>query len=57
MINNLLFDLGGVIMDIRKEDCVTAFEKLGLPDAAAYFGDFVQQEPFASLESGHLSVR
>lgn len=57
MIKNLLFDLGGVIMDIKKADCVAAFEKLGLPDAADYFGDFVQQEPFASLENGRLTVR
>lgn len=52
MIKNLLFDLGGVIMDIEKERCIRAFEQLGLPDANSYFGDYVQQPPFSSLEEG-----
>ena len=26
MIKNLLFDLGGVIMDIERRNCVAAFE-------------------------------
>lgn len=56
MIKNLLFDLGGVIMNIRKENCITAFTELGLADAASYFGDFSQKEPFESLESGHITV-
>lgn len=54
MIRNLLFDLGGVIMDIDKDRCVRAFEALGLPDARDYFGDYVQQPPFATLESGQI---
>ena len=27
-VKNLLFDLGGVIMDIRRENCVKALEQL-----------------------------
>lgn len=30
MIKNLMFDLGGVIMNIRREDCVQAFKRLGM---------------------------
>lgn len=56
MIKNLLFDLGGVIMNIRKENCIAAFADLGLEDAASYFGDFSQKEPFESLENGHITV-
>lgn len=55
MIKNLLFDLGGVIMDIEKERCVAAFEELGLRDARSYFGDFSQQGPFMRLEQGTIS--
>lgn len=55
MIKNLLFDLGGVIMDIEKERCVAAFEELGLRDARSYFGDFSQQGPFMRLEQGSIS--
>ena len=53
---NLLFDLGGVIMDIEKARCVAAFEALGLEDAASYFGEFSQQGPFMLLERGDISV-
>ncbi|MDE6368403.1 MAG: HAD family phosphatase [Muribaculaceae bacterium] len=55
MIKNLLFDLGGVIMDIEKERCVASFQRLGLPDAASYFGDYSQQGPFMLLEEGVIT--
>lgn len=54
-IKNLVFDLGGVIMDIEKDNCVRAFQSLGLPDAPAYFGEFKQQGPFALVESGAIT--
>lgn len=53
---NLLFDLGGVIMDIRKERCIEAFERLGLRNASAYFGDYSQQGPFLALERGDITI-
>lgn len=53
-IKNLLFDLGGVIMDIEKDNCVRSFERLGLRNASEYFGEFSQQGPFALLESGTI---
>lgn len=56
MIKNLLFDLGGVIMDIEKDRCVRAFADLGLPDAASYFGEYSQKGPFMLIEEGAVSV-
>lgn len=56
MVKNLLFDLGGVIMDIEKARCVAAFEALGLPDAPAFFGEYSQQGPFLQVEEGTLTV-
>lgn len=53
---NLLFDLGGVIMDIEKSRCVAAFKALGLEDAESYFGEFSQQGPFMLLERGDMTV-
>lgn len=53
---NLLFDLGGVIMNIDKECCVRSFERLGLPDAASYFGDYGQQGPFEGIEAGKIDA-
>lgn len=56
MIKNLLFDLGGVIMDIKKDNCVEAFRQLGLPDTSAFFGDYGQKGPFAQIEEGMITV-
>ena len=35
---NLLFDLGGVILDLKREDCVRAFEALGMENAESVVG-------------------
>ena len=56
MIKNLLFDLGWVIMDIEKENCVQAYRELGLRNAEKYFGEFSQQGPFMLLEEGAISA-
>ena len=56
MIKNLLFDLGGVIMDIEKDRCVEAFTRLGLPDAPSYFGEYSQKGPFMLLEEGAITT-
>lgn len=53
---NLLFDLGGVIMNIDRRRCVRSFERLGLRDASAYFGDYGQKGPFESIEKGTMGV-
>ena len=55
MIKNLLFDLGGVIMDIRRENAVKALNDLGMRDANALLGDYVQSGVFRQLEEGNIS--
>ncbi|MDE6783618.1 MAG: HAD family phosphatase, partial [Paramuribaculum sp.] len=57
MIKNLLFDLGGVIMDIKRDDCVAAFEAIGMADADSYLGEYVQAGFFAGVENGSLTRR
>ena len=37
MIRNILFDLGGVIMDIRRSDCIEAFRKLGMAHPSSFW--------------------
>lgn len=54
-VNNLLFDLGGVIMDIERARCVESFRELGLRDADSFFGEFSQKGPFMALEEGAIS--
>lgn len=55
-IRNLLFDLGGVVVDIRRRNCVDAFVRLGLPDAESYFGEYAQTGIFMALEDGSAST-
>lgn len=52
---DLLFDLGGVIVDIRRQRCVEAFEALGFSDINEYLGDYGQKGAFLALEEGAIS--
>lgn len=54
MIKNLLFDLGGVIFDIRRERCVEAFERLGLAEADALLDNACQRGVFKEIEEGSI---
>lgn len=57
-IQNLLFDLGGVIVDIDRERCVEALVDLGMPreDVEAMLGLYVQAGTFLALEAGEISA-
>lgn len=56
MIKNLLFDLGGVIMDLDRDRCVRAFESLGMKDADDFLGVYGQKGAFLALESGEIDA-
>lgn len=56
MIRNLLFDLGGVIVDIKRDNCVRAFEELGLENADSYFGEYAQSGIFLGIENGAVNI-
>lgn len=56
MIKNLLFDLGGVIMDIRRQNCVEAFKRLGMDDPDMFLGEYVQSGPFEGIENGSYTI-
>lgn len=56
MVKNLLFDLGGVIMDINRDNCVKAFEELGMADANDFLGVYGQKGDFLALERGDISA-
>lgn len=55
-VKNLLFDLGGVIMDLDRDRCVRAFNELGLDDADALLGVYGQQGDFLALERGEIDA-
>lgn len=56
MIKNLLFDLGGVIMDLDRDRCVRAFEALGMRDADEFLGVYGQKGAFLALERGDIDA-
>ena len=54
-VKNLLFDLGGVLMDLNRQRCVDAFVALGYRDADKMLGEYAQQGVFMALEEGKVS--
>lgn len=56
MIRNLLFDLGGVIMDIKRDNCADAFRQLGMANPDEFLGKYSQSGPFAGIENGSVTV-
>ena len=51
----LLFDFGGVLVDLDKERCIRAFESLGF-DIRPFLGTYRQAGVFSLLERGEISV-
>ena len=52
---NLIFDLGGVIIDIKREAAVKALENLGIVEADRLLGEYEQKGLFLMLEEGRIS--
>ena len=52
---NIIFDLGGVLLDIDYQKTIDAFEKLGLQHFEAMFSQFKADALFEKLETGHIS--
>ena len=55
-IKNVIFDLGGVVVNLDRDRAVRALEKLGLEGADEMLGLYGQQEPFYGLETGERST-
>lgn len=55
MTSALLFDLGGVIMNIDRSCAVKAYKKLGMADAESFFDPYLQRGYFLRLEQGAIS--
>lgn len=52
MIKNLLFDLGGVFIELTRDEAVRRFEALGVHDANSLLDPYKQEGIFLGLESG-----
>lgn len=55
-IKNVIFDLGGVVIDLDRDRAVKALDELGLEDANDMLGLYGQKEPFYGLETGERST-
>ena len=51
----LLFDFGGVLVDLDKQRCIDSFARLGF-DIRPFLGTYRQAGPFSLLERGEISV-
>ena len=56
MIKNIVFDLGGVIFKIDKNQAIRRFSEVGFADAASYLDSFAQVGIFGDLESGKITA-
>jgi len=54
-IKNLLFDFGGVIVNINKENAINRFKEIGLANIEDYLNEFRQEGIFLEYEEGKLS--
>ena len=52
---NIIFDLGGVLLDIDLKKSISAFEKLGIENFEEMFSQFRADELFGKLETGMLN--
>lgn len=55
-IKNVIIDLGGVMIDLDRDRCVRAFERLGVAGVNEMLGLYRQEEPFLSIETGRISA-
>ncbi len=52
---NLMFDLGGVIMDIQRDRAVEALQNIGMTNADSMLGVYGQKGAFLALEKGEIT--
>lgn len=54
-IKNLLFDFGGVIVGINKENAIKRFKEIGVENIEDFLGEFRQKGIFLEIEEGKIS--
>lgn len=54
MIKNLVFDFGGVIVDLDKDNAIRQFKEIGVHNIEDYIGLYAQQGIFLEVEDGTI---
>ncbi len=55
-VRTLMFDFGGVLVNLNKQACLDAFSKIGITDIAHSIDNYAQTGLFLQLEKGHVSA-
>lgn len=56
MIKNLLFDLGGVFLDLNKQGAIDRFKKMGIVHVEKYINEYQQAGVFNDVEEGKIDA-
>lgn len=56
-IKNILFDLGGVIITLNKQNALDRFTEIGFPNIEDYLNEFRQEGIFLEYEEGKISPK
>ena len=56
-INDIIFDFGGVIINIEYKDTINAFKDLGVKNFESMYSQSKQSRLFNQLETGHISKK
>lgn len=56
-IKNIIFDFGGVLVDLKPQACLDAFTALGIPQVADYMTPYGHKGPFGQVENGDITIR
>lgn len=54
-IKTVIFDIGGVLVDLYRERCIEAFRRIGYPRAEEMIGLYCPSDTFMKLEKGEMS--
>lgn len=53
--STIIFDLGGVIINLKKQNCIDAFKALGYDSIEKMLGEYRQEGEFLALEEGRIT--
>lgn len=56
MIKNVIFDFGGVLLDLRPDRCIQEFKKIGIPEIEQMLSMAHQQGVLDDMEQGKLTL-
>ncbi|MDR0743653.1 MAG: HAD family phosphatase [Tannerella sp.] len=56
MIKNIIFDMGGVLVDVHRERAIAAFKAIGVTDAGLLIDSYHHKGLFLDIENGDIDT-